>query len=184
MAPRLQCVVALGHWAMKKDEIIWHWWRPTMESVLSLMKLIKSSDAAWSLILGPAPDWAYCSRLFSYYSPLWPLPTVTGGLPGEALISVSLSFSISHPRVGESSLGQGWTEEELNGRAHGSRTISSVWCSRRLGVCGHTLVCATCLTPDTVTNQSAVPLQLYLLNKAPYLCWWDHGYCWHLNIVI
>lgn len=47
-------------------------------------------------------------------SPLCLLRTVTGGLPGAALISVCLSFSISHPRSGESSLGPGWTGEGLD----------------------------------------------------------------------
>lgn len=103
-------------------------------------------------------------------SPLCPLQTVTGGLPGAALISVCLSFSISHPRIRESSLGSGRTGEVLNGRAHGCGTISSVWYGRRLGVSRRTLVvCATCRTPDTVTNQSALRLQLYLPNSAPHL---------------
>lgn len=102
-------------------------------------------------------------------SPLCPLWTVTGGLPGAALITVCLSFSISHPRIGESSLGLGWTGEALNGRAHGWRTIGSMWYSRRLGVRRRTLVCATCLTADTVMNQSALSLQLYLPNLAPHL---------------
>lgn len=136
------------------------------------------SDDARSLIPGPAPDWAYCSclptnHLLSTSSQLW-----QEGFPGAALISVCLSFSISHPCVGESSLGQGWTGEMLNGRAHGCGTISSVRCSRRLSVSGHT---AACLTPATVMNQSALPLQLHLPNMAPHLCRWDHSYCWHLH---
>lgn len=102
-------------------------------------------------------------------SPRYPLRTVTGGLPGAALISVCLSFSISHPRSEESSLGPGWTGRGMDGRAHGCGTISSVWHSRRLGVSRHTLVCATCLTPDTVMAQSALHLQLYLPNMAPQL---------------
>lgn len=41
--------------------------------------------------------------------------------------------------------------------------------SRRLGVSWGTLVCATCLTPDTVMTQCALPLQLYLPTLAPQL---------------
>lgn len=104
-------------------------------------------------------------------SPLCPLLSVTGGLPGAALISVCLSFSISHPRSRSPLWAQDGPEKGsiLNGRAHGCGTISSVCHCRRLGVSGHTLVCATCLTPDTVTTQSALPLQLYLPNMAPQL---------------
>lgn len=40
-----------------------------------------------------------------------------------------------------------------------------------LGVSRQTLVCATCLTPDTVMTQCALPLQLYLPDMAPQLYW-------------
>lgn len=57
-------------------------------------------------ILGSAPDQAYCSCLFTYRLLSTPAPNVAGGLSGAALIPVCLSFTISHPWVGESSLGQ------------------------------------------------------------------------------
>lgn len=69
------------------------------------MKLIKSSHNVWSLILGPGPERAYCSLLC-------PLQTVTGGLPGEALISDCLSFSIkgvlSGPRMDRETTNPQW----------------------------------------------------------------------------
>ncbi|KAI9535289.1 hypothetical protein NQZ68_002843 [Dissostichus eleginoides] len=98
MAPELQRGVALGHRAIKSDEIIWQWWRSTVETLVT-----------------PGAG-----------SPLW-----AGDGPEKGSV--------------------------LNERAHGCGTISSVWHSRRLGVSRHTLVCATCLTPDSVMTQSALP---------------------------
>lgn len=68
------------------------------------------------LILDPWPRSRPGILLLSFHlsSPLCPLQTVTGGRPGAALISVCLSFSISHSRRGESSLGSGWTREAVD----------------------------------------------------------------------
>lgn len=171
MAPELQCGVALGHRAIKRDEIIWQWWRSTAESVLSLMKLIKSSHAVWSLIFGPGPERAYCSCLSTYRLLCAPSKLWQEGFQDQ-LWSVSACHSAlvtpgaGSPPWARDGPEKGWI---LNGRAHGCGTISSVWHSRRLGVSRHTLVCATCLTPDTVMTQSAHPLQLYLPNMAPQL---------------
>lgn len=159
MTPELQWVVALCHRTIERDEIIWQWRRSTVVSVLSVVKLIKSSHAVWSLILGPGPDQAYCCCLSTYHllsasSKLW-----QEGFQ-EQLWSVSACHSaLVTPGEGSPLWARdvpelGWN---LNGRAHGCRTMSSVWYRRRLGVSRQTLVCATCLTPDTVMTQPAVP---------------------------
>lgn len=77
--------------------------------LLCVMKLIKSSQAVWTVISGPGPERGILLLSYHLSSPLCTLGTVTGGLLGLALISVCLSFSISHCRSRESSPGPGWT---------------------------------------------------------------------------
>lgn len=64
----------------------------------------------WSLAQVQTRHAAPVSPLITSSLPLW---TMTGGCPGAALLSVCLSFSISHPRREESSLGLGCTGEDL-----------------------------------------------------------------------
>lgn len=65
----------------------------------------------WSLAQVQTGHAAPVSLLIASSLPFW---TMTGGLPGAALLSVGLSFSISHPRREESSLGLGCTREGLS----------------------------------------------------------------------
>lgn len=120
------------------------------------MELIKSSQAVWFLISGPAPKRAYCSCLATYRLLFAPSELWQEGFQQQLWSVSACHLALVAPPSGASS-----QDGILNGRWDECGTICSVWQSRCLGVSRHTLVCATCLRP--VVTPCALPLQLYLM---------------------
>lgn len=123
------------------------------------MELIKSSQAVWFLISGPAPERAYCSCLTTYRLLFAPSELWQEGFQQQLWSLSACHLALVAPWAERPLCA--WKDRILNGRWDECGTICSVWQSKRLGVSWHTVVCAARLRP--VTTRCVLSLQLYLL---------------------
>lgn len=144
---------------------------------LSMMELIKSSQAVWSVIFGPGPERAYCSCLTTYRLLFAPSELWQEGFQ-EQLWSVScLSFSISHPRSRESFLRPGWTGSWMEGLM---AMEQSAQCGRAdVWVLADILWCVPHVSPLTLSSPNLCSLYSFISLIWPHnsikKSRWDHS---------